>query len=75
MNHKIKHGLFTLNVFKKLTSAKTKGVSYTVVSSPSLVAVSEAGPQQKTPDTEDVSEYVSHTTPFIILKYKHMLIN
>lgn len=35
---------------QKLTSAKIKGESYFLVSSPSLMALSEAGPQQKTPE-------------------------
>ena len=35
---------------EKLTSAKIKGASYFLVSSPSLMAFNGAGPQQKTPD-------------------------
>lgn len=35
---------------RKFTSAKMKGVSYFRPTSPSLMAYSEAGPQQKTPD-------------------------
>lgn len=37
---------------RNLTSAKIKGVSYFMATSPSLTACSEAGPQQKTPVTD-----------------------